>query len=395
MNKTQKILVAIISLIILTFFVGTAQAQVCEGDYIIDGIDTNDDIETLSGCTEITGSLHIRETHLASLSGLENITSVGGGLLIYNNTALTNLCGLYNVNLGGCELVITDNTVLSMDTAYALETQLIYNTGFLCPYDSHIYNNNGSGLVACDNGCNASIEADTTVFDASGGRMEIEISSDCACELFSFWIRISSPFIRIELESGENQCPETFSFLILENQDFSSKEALIDITIVTEENPWRMHTRESFQIFQEGGRVDIDIKPNDCPNVLNRKSKGVIPIVIRGSEELDVSAIDPESIQLVRTGDAGLYDGEVTSFDWSFEDVATRFQGELCERIKLKKDEFTDLLLKFDNQEIFSSLGLDVYDGETITFKITGNLYEEFGGTTFSARDSVRIISKY
>lgn len=75
--------------------------------------------------------------------------------------------------------------------------------------------------------------------------------------------------------------------------------------------------------------------------------------------------------------------------------MATRFQGELCERIKLKKDVFTDLLLKFDNQEIFSSLGLDVHGGETITLKITGDLYEEFGEITFSARDSVRIISKY
>jgi hypothetical protein len=96
MKKTHQAIISIVSFIIIsTFFVGTAQAQVCEGDYIIDGIDTNDDIETLSGCTEITGSLHIRETHLASLSELENITSVGGGLLIYNNTALTNLCGLY------------------------------------------------------------------------------------------------------------------------------------------------------------------------------------------------------------------------------------------------------------------------------------------------------------
>lgn len=80
--------------------------------------------------------------------------------------------------------------------------------------------------------------------------MEIEISSDCACELFSFMVMISPPPIQIEIESGENQCPETFSFRILENQDFSSKEALFDITVVTEGNLWRMYTRESFQIFQ-------------------------------------------------------------------------------------------------------------------------------------------------
>jgi hypothetical protein len=323
---------------------------------------------------------------------LENITSMNGDLEIENNPTLTNLCALYNVNLAGTTLEVSDNQVLSMDTAYALVTQLRYN-GFFGT--AHIDDNNGLGLVFCDNECNVSIEADKTVFDASGGRMEIETNSDCACELFSFWVMISPPPIRIELESDEFQCPGTFSFLILENQDLSSKEASIDVTVVTEENPWRMYTRESFQIFQEGGKVNIDIKPNDCPNVLNRKSKGVIPIVISGSEERDVSAIDPESIRLMRTGDAGLYDGEVTPIDWSFKDVATKFQGELCDRVKLKKDEFTDLLLKFDNQEVFEALGLDVHDGESMTFKITGDLYEDFGEITFSGRDSARIISKY
>ena len=40
-------------------------------------------------------------------------------------------------------------------------------------------------------------------------------------------------------------------------------------------------------------------------------------------------------------------------------------------------------------------LGLDVHGGETMTFKITGDLYEEFGEITFSGKDFARIISKY
>jgi hypothetical protein len=36
MKRTQQILATIISLIILNFFAGTAQAQVCTGNYFID-----------------------------------------------------------------------------------------------------------------------------------------------------------------------------------------------------------------------------------------------------------------------------------------------------------------------------------------------------------------------
>jgi hypothetical protein len=54
MKKTQQLLATIVTLIILTFCVGSAQAQVCEGDYTIDEIDTAGDIAGLAGCTEIT-----------------------------------------------------------------------------------------------------------------------------------------------------------------------------------------------------------------------------------------------------------------------------------------------------------------------------------------------------
>jgi hypothetical protein len=512
MKKSQQTLILFFSIIILTFFAGHAYAQVCTASYFIDGIDTSGDIAALSGCTEITGSLHISYTALTNLSGLENITSVGGllyitgntalttlsgleniesvdgtleikdntalttlnglenitsvggslyitgntaltilsglenitsvdgtlyityntalaslsglenitsvsgtlvisdnaalaslsglegltsvdgNLFITDNAALTNLCALYYLTLEGCELVITDNPMLSMDTAYALETQLRLFT-WSCFSDWHpvISNNNGSEPVICDSECNLSIDADKTVFNVSGGEMIIDINSDCGCELSVISVWFSGPIWWIKIESSEFPlCPGTFSFSILENQGISSREGSISVGLVTEYNTRKY---ESFYIFQEGSPADIDIMPDDCPNVLNQKSKGVIPIVISGSEEIDVSAIDPESIRLMRTEDAGLYDVGVTPVDWSFEDVATKFQGELCDRVKLKNNGFTDLLLKFDNQEVFSSLGLDVYDGETMTFKITGNLYEEFGVATFTGSDTARITT--
>jgi hypothetical protein len=171
MKKTQQILVILISLILLTFLCGTVQAQVCEGNYTIDDIDTSDDIAALSGCTGLIGNLIIENTSLTSLTGLENITSVGwelwiysndsltslngldnltsvgGNMGIYVNNLLTNLCALNNVNLGANTLSIRYNNELSMDTAEALEAQL-RNNGFTGT--SSIYDNTGSGLVTCD-----------------------------------------------------------------------------------------------------------------------------------------------------------------------------------------------------------------------------------------------------
>ena len=173
MKKTQQILATIISLTILSFFVGTSWADVCERYYTIDDNDTSGDIAALSGCTSIHGSLTIENTALTSLSGLENLTSVASdtdrGLTISNNAsltsltgldslpgashlnissnpALTNLCALSNLSWGYLSIIY--NTVLSMETALALKTQLILN-GYTGTFNIH--DNDGSGLVTCDN----------------------------------------------------------------------------------------------------------------------------------------------------------------------------------------------------------------------------------------------------
>ena len=50
---------------------------------------------------------------LTSLSGLENITSVGGSLSIWNNATLTNLSGFVNITSVGGSLYIDENDVLT------------------------------------------------------------------------------------------------------------------------------------------------------------------------------------------------------------------------------------------------------------------------------------------
>jgi hypothetical protein len=123
--------------------------------------------------------------------------------------------------------------------------------------------------------------------------------------------------------------------------------------------------------------VDIDIKPMSWPNPLNVNNKGVLPVAILGTEDFDVSQIDPASI---------LLEG-VSPLRWALEDVGT--VGDPL----AGPDGITDLSLKFAAQEIVAALG-DVTDGEVVTLHLTGNLKEEFGGTPIEGEDVMRIIKK-
>jgi len=129
--------------------------------------------------------------------------------------------------------------------------------------------------------------------------------------------------------------------------------------------------------------VYVDIKPGSCPNPLNVKDKGVLPVAILGTEDFDVSTIDPSTIVL-----EGVY-----PLRWALEDVATPFDGEECECTTEGSDGFMDLTLKFNTQEIIGELG-DVTDGEVRPLYLTGNLMEEFGGTLIEGSDCVIIKAK-
>ena len=42
----------------------------------------------------------------------------------------------------------------------------------------------------------------------------------------------------------------------------------------------------------------LDIKPQACPNPLNVNSQGVLPVAILGTEDFDVTQVDPASVRL-------------------------------------------------------------------------------------------------
>ena len=123
--------------------------------------------------------------------------------------------------------------------------------------------------------------------------------------------------------------------------------------------------------------VTVDIKPMSSPNPLNVNSKGVLPVAILGTTHFDVSQVDPTTIRL---------EG-IAPLRWALEDVGSP-DDPLA-----GPDELTDLTLKFGTQAIVAALGA-VNDGDYVVLNLTGNLKEEFGGTSIVGEDVVLIIKK-
>jgi formylglycine-generating enzyme required for sulfatase activity len=113
--------------------------------------------------------------------------------------------------------------------------------------------------------------------------------------------------------------------------------------------------------------VVVDIKPGSCPNPLNVKSSGVLPVAILGAAGFDVFAIDPTSIRL-----AG-----VRPLRSSYDDVAAPVSdANDCACTEHGPDGFLDLSLKFKTQEIVTAIG-DVNDGQVLALQLTGVLFDE------------------
>ena len=131
----------------------------------------------------------------------------------------------------------------------------------------------------------------------------------------------------------------------------------------------------------------IDIKPGSCPNPLNLKNKGVLPIAILGTKEIDVKAIDTDTIGLSREG----VEGVVQPIRYSYEDVATPFEGELCDCHDLNGDGYMDLTLKFRVPELVEILLLQEANETTIPLALKANLIESEGGKLIEGLDCVRV----
>ncbi len=135
-----------------------------------------------------------------------------------------------------------------------------------------------------------------------------------------------------------------------------------------------------------GLQVPMDIKPGSCPNPLNVKSRGVLPVAIAGTADFDVTQVDLNTLNL---------EG-VAPLRWSYEDVATPFvpfggkSDCFADCQTAGADGVTDLVLHFDTQEIVAALG-EVEDGECLILELFGDLMD---GTSFVGEDVVIVKNK-
>jgi hypothetical protein len=114
--------------------------------------------------------------------------------------------------------------------------------------------------------------------------------------------------------------------------------------------------------------VPFDIKPTSCPNPLNTRSNGVLPVAILGTGEFDVLDVDPATVTL---------EG-VSPLRFAYEDVTTPDGGaDVCDCTEDGPDGFMDMTLKFDRQAIIAALG-SVTDGESKPLLMVGALYDGY-----------------
>lgn len=135
--------------------------------------------------------------------------------------------------------------------------------------------------------------------------------------------------------------------------------------------------------------VYVDIKPGSWPNPFNKKAKGVFAVAICGTEDFEVTQIDPVSIMIYHDDP----ESGVSPLRWTYEDAATPFVPDPPEEPDghdLEGDGYMDLVLHFDRKEV-TPLLCDYETGDYVELHITGNLLEEYGGTPVSGFDWVRI----
>lgn len=136
--------------------------------------------------------------------------------------------------------------------------------------------------------------------------------------------------------------------------------------------------------------VPVDIKPTSCPNPLNTKSNGVIPVAILGTTDLDVNDIDPSSVFL---------EG-VSPLRWEWEDVATPYvpyigNEDCMDCNEYGPDGYTDLTLKYSTEELLGVIGniesIEVSDEELDNLQ-SGETVTTTNGETFTLTDGQCLV---
>jgi len=163
---------------------------------------------------------------------------------------------------------------------------------------------------------------------------------------------------------------------------------IVDITDIADYTQFIVHDGFDVDAVYAGEciiNVPLDIKPTSCPNPVNLKSKGVLPVAILGTEDFDVAEIDPVTV---------LLEG-VAPLRWALEDVATPYEPYTGKEDCMDCDEYgpdgyNDLTFKFDKEEIIAALG-EVEDGDCLVLTIQGELFD---GISIYGEDVIKVLKK-
>lgn len=132
--------------------------------------------------------------------------------------------------------------------------------------------------------------------------------------------------------------------------------------------------------------VPFDFKPNSCPNPFNVTEKGKVTAAILGKAGFDVSKIDKSTVKL----------NGIPATQFLVQDVASPFAGTVtdcnsCSTAGL--DGIMDLKFEVSIGTLVATLGT-VSNNQCIDVQLTGNLLPQFGGTSITGFDKIRIIKK-
>lgn len=185
----------------------------------------------------------------------------------------------------------------------------------------------------------------------------------------------------------EKGLPIRYIKLIFPEGSFPTGALLQDIRFHYRDGPWEEEENIPEEIYKE---VPVDIKPGSCPNPVNVKSKGKLPVAILGTPDFDVSTIDPASVRL---------EGSLVPVHWSVEDVSRPLSPPLacepCKRRPPKRpDGFADLTLKFSTPELMALLSTLGQGTDCRKLLVTARLKEDFGGTPILGYDFIKILHK-
>jgi hypothetical protein len=136
---------------------------------------------------------------------------------------------------------------------------------------------------------------------------------------------------------------------------------------------WGIINSHAASNYVHGIDVILDARPGSCENPYNPRSHGVLPVLISGSEGLDVADIDVSSLDL-SGGTARHASVADLGNDGSCPDQAP--------------DGYDDLLVKFDAAGIAAAIG-PVAKGESVTLSLNGTLQD---GTALYGETVVRIV---